>query len=379
MLTSGTSQIEDKRIPCSSKNLAQTKKEQDWGYDPTIKYEALRQCAVPIYTYHNDSATDWTESSDSELEIETMTEKAAQTQKDQILTEAREEQPFFYSPTLNYDVLKQFYYIDSPDSLAYSNLILESDPLEEVQPKVDKFFSETTQKQLYVNEYKTKTETEKETETETATENRTEIETETMAEEGAHNGNILAGTKDKQLFGYDPSIKYEPLKRYIVPRFAFFDSSSTDWSDSSSSAFSDSESETEIKAKKDAQSDEDKIVAGPEEKQLLWDDLVESPTRDLQSVAKSPLTKFQSKPAVLNPSFLVNHGAKSPAEVADKVLKQAEEMDSYTEYAQFDFWICVLLALPPLEICVLLALPPQHTDHVDEELGFILNIIQLQL
>ncbi|KAK1357996.1 hypothetical protein POM88_051252 [Heracleum sosnowskyi] len=243
-----TSQTEDKYVPC--KNLAQTKKEQGWCYDPTIKYEALRQCAVPRPAYYAESATDWNDSSDSEIEIETMTEEEAQVKKDKIIAEAKEEQPFPNYPHINYGILKQFWYLDSPDSLAYSNLILGSDPKEELQAKLDKFFCEATLKQVYCNTNDTKTGVRILADTETEPETKTE----TMAEEEAHKNKNLAGAKDEHLFCYEPNIKYEPLKRYIVPRFAFFDSSSTDWSDSSS--FSDSETETETEtetmAKKEA-------------------------------------------------------------------------------------------------------------------------------
>ncbi|KAK1357936.1 hypothetical protein POM88_051192 [Heracleum sosnowskyi] len=328
-----TSQTEDRHTPYSGKNLAQTKKEEGWCYDPTIKYEALRQCAVPRYAYYDDSATDGTNSSDSEIEIETMTEEEAQIQKDKILAEAKEEQPFPYYPTINYEILKQFYYLDSPDSLAYSNLILASDPKEELESKLDKFHSEATFTQLYridsktddtetEPETKTKTEPETETKTEPETETKTEPETETEtkpdsetgSELKAHKDKIHVRAKDEHLFSYNPRIKYKPLKRYIVPRFAFYDSSSTDWSDSSS--FSDSESEKETMEKIEAQSREHKILAGSEEKQILRENLVKPPSTDLQDFANSPS---------------VNHGAKSPAKVGDNLLKQAKEMDSYTE------------------------------------------------
>lgn len=133
-----TSQDEDKHVPCSGKTLTQTKKEQCWRYDPTIKYEALRQYAVPRYAY---DSSDWSDSSDCEVENVYMAGNDAQTVKDKISVVTKEEQ--------------------------------------------------------------------------------------------------VVGTEEEQLFCHDPSIEYKPLRRYIVPKFAFSDTSSTDWSDST-----DSESET---------------------------------------------------------------------------------------------------------------------------------------
>lgn len=164
-----------------------------------------------------------------------MTEEEAQVQKDKILAEAKKEQPFPLEPGVNYEIFKQFKYIDSPDSLNYSNLMLVSGPTEEEQPKRDKFIS--LRRQIFSQTNDTKAEVD------------TETEPETMAEEEAYKNRILAGAKDGDLFCYEPSVKYEPLKRYIVPRFAFFDSSSTDWSDSSDS---ETENETETMAKKEA-------------------------------------------------------------------------------------------------------------------------------
>ncbi|KAK1358299.1 hypothetical protein POM88_051555 [Heracleum sosnowskyi] len=280
----------------TGENIAQTKKEKRRRYDPTIKYEALRQCAVPRYAYYDDSATDWTDS-DSEIEIETMTEEEAQTRKEKILAEAKEEQPFKYRPYFNYEIFKRFFYIDSPDSLAYSDLILYSQTEEERKIKKERFFSE-----FIGSEFDFITKTKNKAETEGKTENETKTETDTTAEDKVHKDKILAGINHEQLFRYDPSIKYEPLKRYIVPRFDFFDSSSTEWSDSSdSSIFSDSESETEIMAD-EAESQKGRILTGSKEKQLSLDDLVKSPLTNLQYMSedsvKFPSKHLQSKPAV---------------------------------------------------------------------------------
>lgn len=82
---------------------------------------------------------------------------------------------------------------------------------------------------------------------------KTETETEEEDEAQTSQDKFLCETKNKQLFRYNPSVKYEPLKRYIAPRFAFFDSSSTDWS------ACESECETQTMVRKEGQSWEDKI------------------------------------------------------------------------------------------------------------------------
>lgn len=235
LLLAGTGQTEDKHMSDSSKNIAQTKKEQRWCYDPTIKYEALRQCAVPRFAYYDDSATDWT-GSDSEIEIETMTEEEVQTRKEKILAEGKEEQPFKYHPGFSYEVLKQFFYLDSPDSISSSSLMLYSDTKEDMKSKVHKYRSMVRQA-ITSSDFNCETDTE------------TEIN---------RKDNILRRTKDEQLFTYDPSIEYKPLKRYIVPRFDFFDSSSTDWSDS----YSETETETETVEVEEAESQQGKILPG---------------------------------------------------------------------------------------------------------------------
>ncbi|KAK1358115.1 hypothetical protein POM88_051371 [Heracleum sosnowskyi] len=193
-----TSQAEDKHKPYSGKTLPQTKKEQRWLYDPTIKYEALRQCAVPRYAYYDVSATDWsdTSASDSEIETETMAEDKAQNQNENILAGAKEEQLFHYDSDNIYELPKELADLET---------------------------------------YRAESDSQAEAEMETETEILTEVQT--------HREKILAGIKDEELFCYNHNIEYEPIKRYALPRFAFSDSSSTDWS-----ASSESESETEAKS-----------------------------------------------------------------------------------------------------------------------------------
>ncbi|KAK1358101.1 hypothetical protein POM88_051357 [Heracleum sosnowskyi] len=282
-----SSQAQHKRIPYSGRTLAHIKKEEQWSYDPTIKYESLRQCAVPRYAYYDGSASDWSYSSDSEIETETMIVEETQTQKDKMLAQAKKEQPFTYDPYINYDLLKQFVYIDSPDSFTSPPSDSETETPAEVEAKTDRFHDPATQKQLFfdnpnikdfacmsVHPYSSASETEKEEEAQT------------------DEAKIHAGAKDEQMYCFDPSIKYEPLKRQIVPRFAFFDSSSTDWSGSSDSA---SDDETETMQEEGTQIQKDNILA--------------------EELATSHSTNLQSKPAVQDSSFnLVNHGAKSLAE-----------------------------------------------------------------
>ncbi|KAK1383424.1 hypothetical protein POM88_021159 [Heracleum sosnowskyi] len=112
----------------------------------------------------------------------------------------------------------------------------------------------------------------------------------TAIEEAETQKEILAKCKDGELFCYDPTIKYEPLKRYNVPRFVFSEDSSTDWSDSESDA------ENETIAEEEAPTPKEGILAGNY-------DLAKFPTStNLRSVdedlAVSPSTYLQSKPAV---------------------------------------------------------------------------------
>ncbi|KAK1358234.1 hypothetical protein POM88_051490 [Heracleum sosnowskyi] len=138
----------------TSKTLAHIKKEQNWCYDPTIKYESLGQCAVPRYAYCDDSAIDWSDSStssDSEIETGTMTLEEAQTRKDKIFAEAKKEHPFAYDPRINYKLRKQFTYIDSPDSFASPPPDSDVDTLEEVEARDKKFKDAMGQGQLRRN------------------------------------------------------------------------------------------------------------------------------------------------------------------------------------------------------------------------------------
>ncbi|KAK1388228.1 hypothetical protein POM88_016406 [Heracleum sosnowskyi] len=121
----------DNHLPCSSKI-------SNGMYEEHTK---TSEEASIIYAYHDDCPSDWTDSSDSEILTETMTEEEAQTQKEKILVEAKKEQPFSHDPHWNYDLLKQIFYLDSPDSLAYSNLILDSKTEEENKVKLDEYNS----------------------------------------------------------------------------------------------------------------------------------------------------------------------------------------------------------------------------------------------
>ncbi|KAK1357743.1 hypothetical protein POM88_050999 [Heracleum sosnowskyi] len=213
-----------------------TTKEEGWCYDPTIKYQALRRCAVPRYAFYHDSATDWSDTSASDCEIQTQT--MAQTHKDKGPAITKEENIFRYDPNLNYQVVKQFAYLDSPDrphSFTYDSSDSERE-IKEVETMYEAFRAASREDKIFLDpDFKYARDI-------FGTETETQVETEIMAEE---EDKI---PKDEQLFRYDPSIKYEPLKRYVVPRFAFCDTSSTDWSDSAdSSAFSESEPETETK------------------------------------------------------------------------------------------------------------------------------------
>ncbi|KAL8123837.1 uncharacterized protein LOC141717854 isoform X1 [Apium graveolens] len=191
-----TSREEEKQIPNSGKTLAQSKREQCWRYDPTIKYEAVRRFAVPRYAY---DSSDWSDSSDCEYENVYMAGKEAQTEKDNLLAVTKKEQ--------------------------------------------------------------------------------------------------VAGTEEEQLFYHDPSIKYKPLSRYIVPKFAFSDTSSTDWSEST-----DSESDTELMAEEATRGQKEKIRDDTRVERLFCNDLAKSPSTDFQSVAedltKSSSANLQSKSSV---------------------------------------------------------------------------------
>lgn len=261
--SAGTGKVQDKH---TGKTFAQTTKEHCCGsYNPTIKYQALRRCAVPRYAYYDDSATDC--SSDSEIETETMEAEEAQYHKDKIPDPTKDQKIFRYDPNINYEVVKQFAYLDSPDppdSFIYYSTDSERETME-AQTRRDIYRIASREDLIFLDpnfKYGLS-----DSSVISGTETGTQVETETMAEEetSTHEDKILAGTEDEQLFHYDPRIKYEPLKRYVVPRFAFCDTSSTDWSDSTdSSAFSDSEPQTETKimAAEEAQAQKDKILSG---------------------------------------------------------------------------------------------------------------------
>lgn len=203
LLLTGTSQEEDKHVPYLAKTLAQTKKEQCWRYDPTIKYEAVRRYAVPRYAY---DSSDWSDSSDCEFENVYMAGNEAQTEKDNIRAVTKKEQ--------------------------------------------------------------------------------------------------VVGTKEEQLFYHDPNIEYKPLSRYIGPKFAFSDTSSTDWSDST-----DSESDTEAMEEEATRVQKIKIRADTRVELLFCNNLAKSPSTDFRSVAedltKPSLINLQSKSVVQDFSISV--------------------------------------------------------------------------
>lgn len=108
----------------------------------------------------------------------------------------------------------------------------------------------------------------------------------------------VVGTKEEQLFYHDPRIEYKPLRRYIGPKFAFSDTSSTDWSDSSSTDWSDStgsESDTEAMAEEATRVQKEKIRADTRVELLFCNHLAKSPSTDSRSVAED-----LTKPSLLN-------------------------------------------------------------------------------
>lgn len=221
-----------------------------------------------------------------------MTVEEVQTRKDKILAEAKKEKPFSLLP-VNYELLKKYKYVDSPDSFVSPPSDSETDTPEKVKARTKEYDDASLRGEIfYPNLIKV----------DLGNSSASETENETEKQVQARQDKFLAGTKDEQLFRYNSSIEYQPLKRFIVPRFAFFDDSSTNWSSSS-----DSDCKTEIIAEKEAQSQEDKIPAGSKEEQLFGDDLMQSPSTDLQSavedLAKSPSTNFQYETAY--PAFSV--------------------------------------------------------------------------
>lgn len=125
-----------------------------------------------------------------------------------------------------------------------------------------------------------------------------EVKAIAMAEEEAQiQKEILANYKEGELYCYNPNIKYEPLKRYDVPRFVFSEDSSSDLSDLESNA------QNETMAEEEAQNQKDKILAGTKDELLSHYDIDKSLTStDFQSVAEnlavSPSTDPQSTEAV---------------------------------------------------------------------------------
>lgn len=157
-----------------------------------------------------------------------------------------------------------------------------------------------------------------------------EVKAIAMAEEEAQiQKEILANYKEGELYCYNPNIKYEPLKRYDVPRFVFSEDSSSDLSDLESNA------QNETMAEEEAQTQKDKILAGTKDELLSHYDIDKSLTStDFQSVAEnlavSPSTDPQSTAAVPSLSASDKLGAKGPAEGGIKDLKQAKERDICT-------------------------------------------------
>lgn len=116
------------------------------------------------------------------------------------------------------------------------------------------------------------------------------------------------GTKEEEIYRYDPNIQYEPPKLYVIPRCALSDDSSTDWSDSDSFASGASYFKTEIMAGEAAQTQIGKLLSNTKEEQLFRYDLAKSPAADLRSVPEdlvvSSSTDLQAKSAVLDSTVL---------------------------------------------------------------------------
>lgn len=279
-----TSRAEHKQVLYSGKTLAQTKEKNRWQYDPAIKYEAYARSAVPIYAY--DEAITHGYYSDSETEA--MAE-GTHTQKGRIFAGTNKEVICSSEPSIKYGPLLPF---DAPrlSRVEYSSSDSNTDGS-------DSDFE-------FITPSKTRAE---------------------------------GGTKEEELYRYDPNIQYGPPKRFVIPRCALSDDSSTDLSDSSDSfASGASYFKTEIMAGDEAQTQKSKILSNTKEEQLFRYDLAKSPAADLLSVAEdlvvSSLTDLQSKPAVLDSTVLevVKHGAKSPADGGVKDSAGAKEMDLYT-------------------------------------------------
>ncbi|XP_063943242.1 uncharacterized protein LOC108205704 isoform X6 [Daucus carota subsp. sativus] len=201
--------------------LSVTKKEQ--RYDPIIKYEALRQWVAPKYPCANSTFRSYSSAS-MDSETKTMAEEA-QKQKDETLAGTSGKEPRSY---IRYEGRRICISDDSDDSTDWYDSESGSDS--------STFGS---------------------------------ADDETMAEEAqTQKDETLNVNEEEELYHYDSSIKYEPLKTYAVPRFSFSDDFSTDCSDSSSFAL-DSETENEPMAEHEAQTQKDRILVGTEYEQLL--------------------------------------------------------------------------------------------------------------
>ncbi|KAK1369561.1 hypothetical protein POM88_035653 [Heracleum sosnowskyi] len=136
------------------------------------------------------------------------------------LAQTKEKQGWRYDPTIKYKASRPS---DIPLCWFYSS-DSDSETNTKPPPKDDVY--------KFVNlsdwtDSETETETENETETETETEHEVEDILMTEEEAQAQIDKLFAGTKKEELYRYNPNIKYEPLKRYDVPRFAFSDDDST--------------------------------------------------------------------------------------------------------------------------------------------------------
>lgn len=124
----------------------------------------------------------------------------------QSLAQTKEKQGWRYDPTIKYKASRP---CDVPLCLFYSS-DSDSETNTKPPPKNDVYKSLSGDTSDW-SDYETETETELEEEHVCMTEEEAQAQID----------KLLAGTKKDDLYRYNPSIKYEPLKRYDVPRFAF--------------------------------------------------------------------------------------------------------------------------------------------------------------
>ncbi|KAL8134703.1 hypothetical protein AgCh_009649 [Apium graveolens] len=185
--------------------------------DYMTKWVEAKTVAHTTSTEGDVSATDWSgsyaSSSDSEIETATMEEDEAH-HENIVIPGAEEEQLFAIESYTSYGIPRElsYSYINCriPKELAYSKIFTP------------------------------------EGETQAKTESEIDTEIEIMTETQTRRGKILDGIGNDELFCYNPNIEYEPIKRYALPKFAFYDCSSTDWYGYSNC--SESESETKTKS-----------------------------------------------------------------------------------------------------------------------------------